>query len=262
MKRVLALLLFCALAAGATASAPLRHAAVIQAKRSAGASSLLTGLVAYWKLDESSDGSVQVDRADSSGAGITLTDGNTTASGTLGGDAAADFEASNSETLTAASDLAALDFNGNQSFTIAFWFRFESSAADQYLLSKWQTPDFQYGVTFQNTTDRLRFLVSADGTSSTAVLADSLGAVSNAVDYFVVCWHDADADTINIQVNDGTVDSAAHSTGIFNGSTIFRLGNRPTANHADGLMKKIGVWSRVLTTGERTTLAGNATYPF
>lgn len=42
-------------------------------------STLLDDLVAYWKLDEPSDGSAQVDRADSVGSN-TLTDVNTTAS--------------------------------------------------------------------------------------------------------------------------------------------------------------------------------------
>ena len=41
---------------------------------------LTNGLVGYWKLDETSAGSSQVDRLDSSGNGVTLTDNGTTAS--------------------------------------------------------------------------------------------------------------------------------------------------------------------------------------
>jgi hypothetical protein len=82
-----------------------------------------------------------------------------------------------------------------------------------------------------------------------------------------VAWHDSVGNTINIQVNNGTADSAAHNLGVFYGTAPFAIGARDAAaaDYWDGLIDEVGFWKRVLTADERTTLynGGNGlAYPF
>jgi hypothetical protein len=81
-----------------------------------------------------------------------------------------------------------------------------------------------------------------------------------------VAWHDAGADTINIQVNNGTVDS---TTGVFGNSETFIIGGEKVGAGADfefdGLIDEAGIRNRVLTTAERTELYNSGsgrTHPF
>lgn len=69
---------------------------------------------------------------------------------------------------------------------------------------------------------------------------------------------DAAGDTANIQVNNGTPDSAATSGTAPNTSAAeFRIGAREYAGfegYFDGLIDQVGIWKRVLTAQERTDL--------
>ena len=80
-----------------------------------------------------------------------------------------------------------------------------------------------YRLTFVQSTDEFRFGVSNNGTAIVNVDSAITGAVNTAQWYFVVCWHDATADTINISVDNGTASSVAHTTGIHQGSGNSKL---------------------------------------
>lgn len=221
---------------------------------------LTDNLVAYWTLDESSG-----NRADSVGSS-TLTDNNTVLAATGKQGNGADFERDNSEYLSCA-DNAAVS-TGDVDVTWAFWFNSESSG-DRVLLSKWNgsTNDREYIIEIDATD--IYFSVSASGTGTGAqVSSTSLANISTGTWYFVVCWHDATANTINMKVNNGTTDSASWSGGIRDGGGAFNIGARADGGGApyfDGIIDEVGIWKRVLTSDEMTTLYNGGTgttYPF
>lgn len=212
---------------------------------------LLTDLKAHWKLNEASG-----TRVDSEGSND-LTDNNTVtqATGKIGD--AADFEDANEESLSIAdnADLSAGDID----FTIAGWFYLDDKTRSLRMVNKWlgagSQREYVVGYT-PSATDRLFFQVSSDGSDFPSIKADSFGAVSTGVWIFIVAWHDATANTINIQVNNGTVDSSAHTAGVFNGTSAFRLGGVPeeSGQFLDGRIDSVSFWKRVLTSTERTNL--------
>lgn len=183
---------------------------------------LYASLVAYWKLDEASGA-----RADSVGANH-LTDNNTVASATgLVYPLAADFVAANSEYLSVA-DNAALSM-GDINFWMASWVKLDLKTTDRYILAKGAAVDNRdYSLAYFSASDRFGARVfDSSGNSITAaiVLANSLGAPSTGVWYFITAWHDAAANTVNIQVNNGIVDSASTTAAPGDSTGGLRLGN-------------------------------------
>lgn len=207
-------------------------------------------LQAWWDLEEGSG-----ERRDAHG-GNHLADINsvTQAEGVAGN--AAQFTAADSEYLSVA-DNPALSM-GDIDFTLAGWVYLDSLGTTNRALVQKFTPGGirEYRLLYYNSGARFRFSVSPDGTAIANINADSLGAPTTGAWYFLVAWHDATANTINIQVNDGSVDSLAHAGGVFDGDIEFRLG-RQSGNgteYHDGRLDSVGVWKRVLTPAERTWL--------
>ena len=215
-------------------------------------SALLKELISHWRLEEASGV-----RADAHG-GNDLGDVNTVgqAAGKLGN--AASFVATNEESLSIG-DNTALSM-GNIDFTIAGWVRFDTVAGTG-LLGKWASGSLEYLVYFDGT--NLRFHVSNDGDANVSVVNSA--AISANTWYFFVAWHDAAADTINISVNNAAA-SAAHATGVNNGTASFYLGrNEEGLTFLNGRLDSISIWKRALTANERTQLynGGNGLeYPF
>ena len=170
---------------------------------------------------------------------------------------AAQFTAADSESLSIA-DNAAMS-TGDIDFSWAGWVYLDDKSADRQIAGKWDTAsnNREWNVGYDNTGDRFRFIVSPDGTSTnTSVDADNLGSPSTGRWYFIVVWHDATANTINIQVDNGTVDSVAHTTGLSDQGGAFELGarNGGAADFFDGRMVAGAFWKKVLTAAERTWL--------
>lgn len=225
--------------------------------------SILTNLISYWKLDEASG-----DAIDAHGSN-NLTDTNTVASTTGKIGNARDFENGNLEYFTKA-DNASLSV-ADEDFTITGWVKFESAPGvgeGRALWSKWDGAGNQrcHFTEWRNfsSENRIIFWVSSNGTATANTTANALGAPSTGVWYFIVVWHDSVANTINIQINDGTVNSTSHSAGVFDSTAPFQLGQVSSLFYHDGLLDEVGFWKRVLTSGERTSLynSGNGlAYP-
>jgi hypothetical protein len=224
-------------------------------------SEFLTGLVSYWKLDETSG-----TRADSHGTN-NLTDNNTvlSAAGIISN--AADFEQSNSEYLSAASNSTLQ--TGNINFTFAGWFKLESTTNPQVIIGKdVDSPggSRDYVIYFLPSTG-LTFFINGGGLSTTEVSTTGL-TFTVGTWYFFVAWHDAAADTLNIQVNDGTVFSSSTGGTVPNASGAeFRIGAmayNSVEMYFDGLIDEVGFWKVVLTPTQRTYLYNSGagrTYP-
>lgn len=214
------------------------------------ATSLLTSLISWWKLDEASG-----TRADSVVAsGNDLTDNNTVLFGTGKQGNAADFEQANSEWLSRVSG-ASLQ-TGDIDFTVCGWVNIESIAGgfDPCLAKKGATASREYQVRLDSATNVFQFLVSSDGSTTTTL--DYGSTFTTATWYFVIAWHDSVANTINLQVNNGVVASASYASGITAGAGNFQMSYNDwdTVGIYDGLMDEVAFWKRVLTAAERTYL--------
>lgn len=223
-------------------------------------SSLLDGLVAYWKLDEASG-----TRNDSVGSNH-LTDNNTVtqAVGKIGN--AAQFTATNLESLSIA-DNADLS-TGDIDFGFATWVYLDSKGTSRYIATKGEgngtNDEFLFG--YSSGADRF-FLGVYNGVGGAGeALANALGSPSLATYYLIKAWHDSVANTVNIQVNNGTVDSVSYSGGGQDTTNPFTLGGTSAFGASwDGRIDEFGFWKRVWTFDERATLWNGGvglTHPF
>ncbi len=228
-----------------------------------GRSTLLNGLISWWELDESSG--IRHDRHGTNH----LTDNNTVAqaAGVSGVGNAALFTAANSENLSIA-DNAGLSIN-DCPFSVCAWCYLDSKPTISTILAKRYDGayDGEFSLVHAQASDRFLFWLPNGPSSATDVVANSLGSPSLAAWYLVVAWYDAAASTINIQVNNGTVDSAAKTGTLRDSAGPFRIGgqqNSPTS-FFDGRIARVGVWRRALTAPERAELWNNGagiSYPF
>lgn len=204
-----------------------------------------TGLLTY-PLGEASG----TRRSFNSGTNTTLTDTNTVTSGTGKIGTCAQFTAANSELLSAA-DGAIFDFTG--ALTISVWVKLDSKGADRGIIGKWTTAtaNRSYSLMYATSGDRFQFLASGDGSASTTVVANNFGSPSTGVWYHIIAWHDPTADTINICVNNGTADSAAHSTNIFNSTVQFQIGRHREAFYWDGAIDEPILYADIPTSTDR-----------
>lgn len=211
---------------------------------------LLDGLISYWKLDEASG-----TRVDSHTGGNDLTDNNTVTQVAGKISNAGQFTLANSEHLSRADNISLS--TGDIDFTIAGWVYLDTKPGEMGLFGKYTIGGNQreYLVSYESGGDRFRFYISNNGTATTTIDANNLGSPSTGTWYYIVAWHDATANTINIQVNNGTVNSTAHTTGAFDSSSSFNIGaiGDPLLYH-NGRVDEVGFWKKVLTSDERTQL--------
>lgn len=226
-------------------------------------SSLLTGLVSYWKLDEASGA-----RADSAGPNnLTSNNGVGQTTGKLG-NAAAFAAASNTYLSISNASQSGLGFTG--SFTLSCWFNPTSLASGSCgLISKGASVGSEGGyglIMIDSANDIVRFVVS-DGTNNRVAQFTFSGSVSFSAWHHVLAWYDAAANSLNVQVDGGSVvtTTPTGSAPITN-AVEFRVGRYSTINNDwDGGIDDVACWSRTLTSAERSALynggAGLA-YPF
>lgn len=212
---------------------------------------LTDNLAAYWPLNEASGSALDAhgsnDLTETSGT-IAATTGKITG--------ARDFEAGDTEYFEIA-DNADVS-TGDVDFTITAWVRAESKDGNMVIVGKDTNTsgNREYNL-FYRGTDRFSFEVFSATDSGTVLDASSFGSPSTGTWYFVVAWYDATANTMNIQVNNGTVNSTSKSTLQASGSSVFRIGARNFSGgeaYWDGLICEVGLWKRVLTSDERTEL--------
>ena len=220
---------------------------------------LLNNLIAFWTLNETSSTlTTAVSRYDSYGSN-TLTDNPATTytlSGTGKRDNAADFESGNSNFLEI-TDNGPLS-TGDIDFTVTSLVNLESTGANRMIATKSESASVaEYELYYNNTSSRFEFVTyNSSGTAVCTATANNLGAPSTAIWYFITAWHDATANTCNIQVNNGTADSAAESGVPSDTAANFRVGARYTteALFFDGLIDEVGFWKKTLSTQEKTDL--------
>ena len=220
----------------------------------------LTGsLVSLWHLDDASGNAT--DSWGSNAATANASPGSTT--GKLSN--CRTFSSGSSQYFSVASNASLL--TGNIDFTFAGWFYLTSvpSNNDAYSLlakdtdspanSRDYTIDF-YRNDGSPTSGGFRFYINGGG-AAPLVKTGYSGYSTTGQWYHLIAWHDAAADTLNIEVN-GTLFSAGTSGTVpQTGSGQFRIGARQYSgfqNYFNGRIDEVGFWKRKLTTAERSYL--------
>lgn len=225
------------------------------------ANGLLGNLIAYWPGNEANG-----DLLDAHTNALHLTDINTvTSEAGIVYPAARQYTQVNYEYHTRPGDDALLS-TGDVDFTLAAWARFDAmGAAVRSVASKWNAGADQreYWVLYDGVIGLLSFRASSGGVLATVAScpAVTFGAPAINTWYLIVSWHDSVANTINIQINNGAIDSVAYAAGIFDGSSAFQIGSRdPAADYMSGRIGPTMFWKSapgnggVLTEAQRTAL--------
>jgi len=219
--------------------------------------SLFNNLVSWWTLDETSAGMAPVVRLDSHGANH-LTDNGTTPStagkislATQHTNAVPDWlsHVSNADLQT-----------GDIDFTFTGWVYLDNLATSQMLIAKDNNVagEREYYLKYQTGVNRFQAAVFRAVDAPVLVNANTLGLPVVGTWYFIAIWHNAAADTINIQVNNGGIDSVATGGALQAASAAeFQIGKREFAGAEeplDGRVDEVGFWKRLLTVEEKTAL--------
>jgi hypothetical protein len=217
---------------------------------------LTDNLISYWKLDEASG-----DALDAHGS-HTLTAANAPPSVAGKINTARSF---GNATYFSKADHADLSV-GDIDFTLAAWVKPGASGGNHGFLLKGDGDDLEYNLRC-NTSDKFQFRVSSGTGFANLAAATSTNAFSVGTWYFIVAWHDAAGNTINIQVNNGTPDSTSYSAGSYDSAGLLYLGGDApfTEYFDDGVLDEVAFWKRVLTSDERTALYNGGdglAYPF
>lgn len=230
--------------------------------------SLLNGLVAYWPLDDSREPSANSGWRDLH-SGMKLSQGSggppSNAQGVYGAQASL-FETVNSEYLLRASE-AALQV-ADIDFTFSAWvYPVSLPAAAARVVSKRAngTTSHEYDLYVETGGKVGFFLRTAAGTQFG--LEGASTTVTTSAWHLIWGWHDASADTVNVQVNSGAVDSITSSGNVPTTNTSeFQIGSlQQVARPWDGRIMGVSFWKRVLTAEERTYLYNGGIgrkYPF
>ena len=100
---------------------------------------------------------------------------------------------------------------------------------------------------YSTAAERFFFEASYDGTNENFIAADSFGSPPLRTWMRILAWHDATANTANIQINNGA------TAGAIDGTQPFHIGaGAVPSNHLDGGVDSAFVAKRVYTADERT----------
>jgi hypothetical protein len=221
--------------------------------------SLLTDLVGYWKCDEASGNLL-----DAHGSNPFVTSANDPGSTTGKINGGRDLEIDTANSYFTINDNADVSLGADVAFTWQLWHKAESfNGGDGLFLTKFKTSpasgnDCEYRVRWDGANSRFAFDIG-NGSSNASVGATSHGSFSTGTWYHILAWHDPVANTINIQINGGSVDSTSWSGGTqdTNGPLYINTQTNVLGSNVfsmDGVVDEIGFWKRVLTSGERTSL--------
>jgi hypothetical protein len=212
---------------------------------------LLTGLVSMWKMDETGTSAVRVD---SHGANDLI------ATSSVGSGAG---KISNAAHFTGTGDRLEVASNtglqtGPVDYTVAFWVNLDINTAPMTIMNKaGVSGQDEYVVSYKPAPiDRFVLEVYAGGAYAN-VNADSAGSPTVGQWYLIVAWHNQAATTINIQVNNGVVDSFTPVPPVFSGASDVIVGTYGPGIGAmlSGLVDEAAFWkNHIVSPADRTAL--------
>jgi hypothetical protein len=221
---------------------------------------LTNNLYSYWPLDEASG-----NRSDSHGFNELLTDVGSVSSAAGKVSNAASFSGTNYlSRVSTGTDSLAVVCGVTNGCTFSAWVYLTDKTATRPIIAKAASGSLQYSLVYRLATDHFSFALSPDGTTN--VVVDSSVSPSVSTWYFVVAWYDPVADTISIQVNNGTPASTSFTGFPVNNTSDFRIGSRQSDSAVMvGRVDEVGIWNTVLTSTERGYLYNSdngCTYDF
>jgi hypothetical protein len=199
----------------------------------------LTGLYAYYKLDEASN-STAIDAVN----GRTLVEqkgivGNT--AGVINTSRYFPGGASLFRQTNAFTDFAP----GANHFFVTFWAKAATlnQAYDASFLGRFSLPAAEWLVYFDPTTKKARFDVTADGSTQVIVAATTAFTDTTNWYFFAVGW---DGANIKISVNGGSYATTSFAGPVYypynGGGSIFVLGSENGANPWNGQIDEVAIW--------------------
>jgi hypothetical protein len=209
----------------------------------------LTNLISYWGLDEASGS-----RADRHGTN-TMSEAGTVGTTTgLVYPLAANLSGTNGFFIN---DNASLSVSGaTQEYTLCSWVKLGSIVGTQEILSKGDDPNKSYLLEYNSGSSRFEFSTyeAAGLVNGHSVIANSLGAPSTGIWYFIIAWRESNG-VMKIQVNDGTVDTGGTNATAYDDPGEFDMGfTNNLGNNLTAVIGPILFWKRVLSAAERTEL--------
>jgi hypothetical protein len=216
------------------------------ALRSVPATILSSGLLSYWKFDESNG-----DAADSSGNGKTLTNVNTVTYSAAKINNGANMVRPNAQGFTTSNSTHHFDTTAG---TVNCWIKLSSNvpAINAYVLAADGTGSglagYEFDVIGTPTQNAIRLYFG-----SGVVSLNGSTALSTGTFYMVTAtWNTGGKQLFVNAVSDGTDNTPQTLT---NGDTAYTVGQRNNSSEQmDGVMDECGVWNRTLSQSEITAL--------
>ncbi len=216
----------------------------------------------FWRMEETSG-----TRYDLSDNENNLTDNNTVgyAAGKIGN--AADFEMSNTESLSITdANQTGLDITGE--ITIACWVKLETKAStaahSHFLVCKYDVNSNNRAYSFHvdYTNDKLTFVLSPDGSATTS--ATSSSTLTSGTWYHIAATLNQATDKMQTYI-DGSANgsSVSYTSNIYNSKAVFAIGSRgDLATCYDGLIDEVIIWNTCLTADEIAEVYGITEYKY
>lgn len=213
----------------------------------------VSSAVLHLKLDEASGNAIDAINA------RTFTDTATVGAAAGKFNGARDFEQTASEYF-AGPDHA--DYEpADSKWMIRVWVQLESKGAERAIMAKFTggAGFREWALVYEVSADRFMFIAQrADEVGNVAVNATNFGSPSTATWYLIHAWHDPDADVIGISVNGGTPNTAAISTGIYQGGSPLRIGSYDSGStFMDGLLDDVVIFKNYLLSQTQRTMDYN-----
>ena len=220
-----------------------------------GTSSLLTNLLAWWPLDETSG-----TRVDAHGS-YDLTDYNTAGYTTGVISNAASFVAANTEALSRTGLTSTALTPGTSDFTCCGWAKFDSgSDSGAVIIGMGKHTDLRDGdwyIRRNLLSEEVNFSVRKADDSAAVFSSDK--AITYSTFFFFCAEFNSSNQTIYLDVNNsGSPVSAAVGQNCYTDSTNnnFAIGSRGGLNASwlNGVVDEVAIWNRLLTSGEKAAL--------
>jgi prepilin-type N-terminal cleavage/methylation domain-containing protein len=203
---------------------------------------LVSGLVAYWKLDESSGA-----RYDSVGASD-LTDNNTVGYVSGAVNNAADFQ-NDSERLSVGGN-ADLRLT-NAAWSLSFWFKADAvpvGGDSKYIISAGELSGSRYDVRIGSDNQRLQWVRH---NATTPVLSADVMYINTL--YHAMYTYNGTILTLYLNgVYNNSAAYTQHTASV--GNFVIGSGAAYPAREFDGMIDEVGIWSRALAVGEVESL--------
>lgn len=224
---------------------------------------LLNSLVAYWPLNEAAGANNALDLHSN---GLTLTQA--ASPGSAAGVVYASSRTFNGSNQWFSRPSEALLQIGDVDFTAVAWVWLTNTSSVADIVNHYRVTDLKRSwlMRYEYSVSRFNVYVSSDGTyvdgvTATELRANSFGAASAATWYCFAFWHDSVANTINIQINNGTVDSKAWTTGVYVSPAAFGIGRYENSTaFINGRIGPVAMWKSaaggggVLSAAQRSAL--------